>query len=52
MPRIAKRSKRVVRSSRCGAFHHELMVSMLGFHFCPECGQRLGFCRPMPEPAP
>jgi hypothetical protein len=49
LPRYRKRSKRIVSPVRCGVFHHELMVHVFRFDFCPECGARLASAPSNPQ---
>ncbi|MBM3314417.1 hypothetical protein FJY71_01050 [candidate division WOR-3 bacterium] len=51
LPRYRKRTRRAVAVVRCGGFHHELLLNVFHYRFCPECGVSL--CRPHagPEPA-
>jgi hypothetical protein len=49
LPRYRKRNCRLVTVTRCGGFHHELMVHVFRFRFCPECGDQLAHSQPLPE---
>ncbi|MEO0079187.1 MAG: hypothetical protein ABIK44_00720 [candidate division WOR-3 bacterium] len=50
LPKYWKRERRLVTRARCGPFHHELLLRLFSFRFCPECGRQLGIgpCQPQP----
>jgi hypothetical protein len=49
LPRYHKRTRRVITSARCSAFHHDLLVTVFNSSFCPECGRRLAGALPEPD---
>ena len=51
LPSYHRKRRKLLTTSRCGLFHHELLVHMFGFRYCPECGELLSEPKARPEPA-